>query len=350
LHLVAVAKMAEIERTEIRVPWATIFKVLAAFFLWFLWFKLWQIVTLILVAIIIAVGLAPAVRWLENRRWPRWLASATVVLLLVGTLIGFFILTGAQLRDEAQNLGQRAGELEQEFLRRAPEPLVKLVREANAKPDASMIAPYAARLGRAMLGALAVFVLAAILVLYLLIEAAQTYDWVRGFIPAKHRARFDRTSTEAREVAYGFVVGNLVTSTCAAIYFYIWLTALGVPASLLLALLAFVFDFIPVLGFYLSVLPAILMAASKSPQIALAMIPIYLSYDFIENYLIAPRVYGDRLRLSKVAVLLSFAVGAQLAGVVGAVLALPLAATFPVIDRLWLRRARFSQGDTVEAS
>jgi predicted PurR-regulated permease PerM len=110
-----------------------------------------------------------------------------------------------------------------------------------------------------------------------------------------------------------------------------------------------VFDFIPVLGFYLSVLPAMMMAATVSPRIALAMIPIYLSYDFIENYLIAPRIYGDRLRLSKVAVLLAFAVGAQLAGVVGAVLALPLAATFPVIDRLWLRRARFSQEERAEA-
>ena len=341
--------MAEIARTDIHVPWATIFKVLAAFALWFLWFKLWQIVTLVLVAIIIAIGLAPAVRWLEARRWPRWAASATLVLLLVGSLVGFFILTGAQLQDEAQNLGQRARELEQEVLRRAPQPIVDLVREAGAKPDASMIAPYAMRFGRALLGALAVFVLAAILVLYFLIEAEPTYDWVRGFVPARHRARFDRTATEAREVAFGFVVGNFVTSACAAIYFYIWLTVLGVPGSLLLALLAFVFDFIPVLGFYLSVLPAMLMAATESPQLALAMIPVYLSYDFIENYLLAPRVYGDRLRLSKVAVLLSFAIGAQLAGVVGAVLALPLAATFPVIDRLWLRRARFSQSDTAEA-
>jgi predicted PurR-regulated permease PerM len=341
--------MAEIERTEIRVPWATIFKVLAAFFLWFLWFKLWQIFTLVVVAIIIAIGLAPAVRWLEEHRWPRWVAAAALVLLLVGSLVGFFILTGAQIQDEAQNLGQRATELEQEVLRRAPKPIVDLIRDADAKPDASMIAPYAMRFGRALLGALAVFVLAAILVLYFLIEAEQTYDWVRGFIPARHRARFDRTASEARDVAFGFVVGNFVTSTCAAVYFYIWLAVLGVPGSLLLALLAFVFDFIPVLGFYLSVLPAMLMAATESPQLALAMIPLYLSYDFIENYLLAPRVYGNRLRLSKVAVLLSFAVGAQLAGVVGAVLALPLAATFPVIDRLWLRRARFSQSDAAEA-
>ena len=341
--------MAEVERrTDLHIPWATIFKVLAAFFLWFLWFRLWQIVTLVLVSIIIAVGLAPAVRWLERRRWPRWLAAAALVLAVAGTLIGFFVLTGAQLSEQAQNLGQRARELEQEILRRAPQPIVEMIRQANTKPDASMIAPYAMRLGRAVLGAVAVFVLATILVLYLLIEAEPTYEWVRGLVPAKHRSRFDRTATEAREVAFGFIVGNVVTSACAGVYFYIWLTALGVPASLLLALLAFVFDFIPVLGFYLSVLPAMMMAATESPTLALAMIPIYLSYDFIENYLLAPRIYGDRLRLSKVAVLLSFAVGAQLAGVVGAVLALPLAATFPVIDKYWLRRARFSQSDTAE--
>jgi predicted PurR-regulated permease PerM len=64
----------------------------------------------------------------------------------------------------------------------------------------------------------------------------------------------------------------------------------------------------------------------------------YLSYDFIENYLLAPHVYGSRLRLSKLAVLLSFAIGAQLAGVIGALLALPLAAIYPTIEKLWLRR------------
>ena len=76
---------------------------------------------------------------------------------------------------------------------------------------------------------------------------------------------------------------------------------------------------------------------------ALAMIPVFLFYDFLENYFIAPRVYGERLDLSKLAVLLAFAIGAELGGVVGAILALPVAAVFPTIDRLWLRQARISQ-------
>jgi predicted PurR-regulated permease PerM len=334
---------------EVRVPWATLLKVIAAVALCFLWIRLWQTVTLVLVAIIIAVGLAPAVGWLERHRWPRWAASAGVVLVLVAILIGFLVLTWTSLADQAQNLGQRAREVEQEILKRAPQPIVDLIRQADSKPDASMLAPYVVRVGRAALAALAIFVLATILVVYFLIEGRQTYAFVRDLVPPRHRARFDRTADEAREVAFGFIVGNVITSTCAGIYFFFWLSVLGVPASLLLALLGFLFDFIPVLGFYLSCLPAIMMAATVSPAVALAMIPIYLSYDFIENYILAPRVYGKRLELSKVAVLLSFAVGAQLAGVVGAVLALPLAAIFPTIDRLWLRRARFSQGEAAEA-
>jgi predicted PurR-regulated permease PerM len=334
---------------EVRIPWATLLKVLAAVALWFVWLRLWPIVALVIVAIIIAVALAPVVAWLERHRVPRWLASAGVVLLLAAILVGFFALTWASLAEQAQNLGQRAREIEEEVLKRAPPPIVGMIRNADKNADASMLAPYVVRIGRGVLGALAILVLAAILVVYLLIEAERTYAFVRDLVPPRHRPRFDRTAQEAREVAFGFAVGNVVTSACAGIYFFLWLTVLGVPAALLLAMLGFVFDFIPVLGFYLSCVPAMMMAATVSPTLVLAMIPVYLSYDFLENYIIAPRIYGKRLELSKVAVLLSFAVGAQLAGIVGAVLALPLAAIFPTIDRLWLRRARFSQEEAAEA-
>ena len=67
------------------------------------------------------------------------------------------------------------------------------------------------------------------------------------------------------------------------------------------------------------------------------MIPIYLAYHVIENYLIGPRVYGSQLRLSNVAVLIAFAIGAELGGVAGALIALPVAAVYPAIERLWLR-------------
>jgi predicted PurR-regulated permease PerM len=133
------------------------------------------------------------------------------------------------------------------------------------------------------------------------------------------------------------VVGNVVTSILAGAYTFVWLATLGVPAALLLATIAFLCDFIPVLGFFLACGPAMIMAATRSTGLALAMIPIYLAYHLIENYLIGPRVYGRRLRLSNLAVLVAFAVGAELGGVIGALVALPLAAMYPTIERLWMR-------------
>jgi predicted PurR-regulated permease PerM len=115
------------------------------------------------------------------------------------------------------------------------------------------------------------------------------------------------------------------------------LTILKVPAALLLAALAGICDFVPVLGFIVSAVPAVLLALTVSVTTALIVGAIYVAYHAVENYLIAPHVYGDRLRLSNLAVLLAFAVGAGLFGVIGALLALPIAAMYPCIEDIWLR-------------
>jgi predicted PurR-regulated permease PerM len=115
------------------------------------------------------------------------------------------------------------------------------------------------------------------------------------------------------------------------------LSLLHVPAALLLAILAGVFDFVPVLGFICSGVPAILVALGVSTSTALAVVGVYAAYHFAENYYIGPKVYGDRLRLSNLAVIIAFAVGAEIGGVGGALLALPVAALYPVIERVWLK-------------
>jgi predicted PurR-regulated permease PerM len=322
---------------DFRVPWATLLKIIVAIAVIYLWTRLVWAVMLLLVAIIIAIGLAPAVDWLERRRWPRWLAAWGLVIAIVGVLLGFFMLTWTSLSAQAQNLGGRFEAIEQDLLNRTPPAILKLVRGSGSPPDPSTIAPYLLSLGRGLLTAAGAFGLAWILVAYLLMEARQTYRWVRGFVPAHHRPRFDATAHEACEVAHGYIVGNVVTSVCAAIYVFVWLSVFGVPAALLLAVVAFFCDFIPVMGFFLSCVPAVAMAATRSTTVVLGVIAVYIAYHFIENYLIGPRVYGGRLRLSNVAVLLAFAIGAELGGVLGALLALPLAAIYPTIERYWLR-------------
>jgi len=338
--------MAENDRRlSLEISWSTLLKVIAAVAFVSILIRIWYILTLVLIAIIIAVGLQPAVAWLESRRWPRWVAASTVVFLLTGGILVFFAVTWNSISGQAQDVGQHLQSMEHQIAQQLPRPVVAML-ERSGGPKTSTLATYALSLGRSVLGAVAAFMLASILVLYLLMEAGQSYRWVRGFMPAHLRPRFDRTASEARDVASAYIVANFVTSVLAGLYTFTWLAFLGVPATLVLALLAFVCDFVPVVGFFIACAPAMVMAATKSTTLALAMIPIYGGYHFIENSVIGPKIYGGRLRLSNVAVLVAFAVGAELGGVVGALLAMPIAATYPTIEKLWLRN---QLGDDVVA-
>ena len=326
------------QRLSLHLPWATLVKVIAAAAAVWIWRELVWVAMLGLIAVIIAVALEPAVRGLERRGWSRSVAAWMLVTLIAGGVVAFLLITWSSLASQAQDLGGQINAFVRELEQRAPKVLVQAVQRSSPS-DASMFAPYAFAVARSLLAAVAAFVLAWVLVAYLLIEAEPTYRWVRGFIPERLRPRFDRTAAEASTTARGYVVGNVTTSVCAGAYFYAWLALLHVPAALLLALLAFFADFIPVAGFLLSCVPAMVMAATRSTAVAIGMIPIYAAYHVIENYLIAPRVYGHRLRLSNLAVLSAFAVGAELGGVMGAMVALPIAAVYPTIERLWLRDA-----------
>ena len=329
--------MAESDRRlSLTIPWSTLLKVIAAAALVAVLLRVWYILTLILVAIIIAVGLYPAVTWLERRRWSRAAAASVVAVGVFALLVGFFALTWTSVVGQSQEVMSHLQQAGREFAGKLPQPIARVL-EHWGTPNTSAIASWALWLGQSFLSAAAAFLLAWVLVLYLLIEAAPTYRWVRGFVPTELRARFDRTACEARDVASAYIVANFVTSVLAFIYTFAWLEALAVPAALVLAVLAFMCDFIPVVGFFIACGPAMVMAATKSGGLALAMIPIYGFYHFLENYLIGPKIYGGRLRLSNVAVLVAFAIGAELGGVVGALLAMPIAATYPSIEKLWLR-------------
>jgi predicted PurR-regulated permease PerM len=237
---------------------------------------------------------------------------------------------------QAQEVISHLQQTGREVAGRLPQPIARVLQHWGS-PNTSAMTSWALWLGQSFLTAAAAFVLAWVLVVYLLIEAAPTYRWVRGFVPTELRPRFDRTACEARDVASAYIVANFVTSVLAFVYTFVWLAVLGVPAALVLAVIAFVCDFVPVVGFFIACAPAMVMAATQSPGLALAMIPIYAFYHFLENYLIGPKIYGGRLRLSNVAVLVAFAIGAELGGVVGALLAMPIAATYPSIEKLWLR-------------
>jgi predicted PurR-regulated permease PerM len=145
-----------------------------------------------------------------------------------------------------------------------------------------------------------------------------------------------RTLPEISKAVSAYVLGQLILSTSFGIFTFIVLTLVGVEQALFLALLAAFMDAIPMIGVILATIPAVLLALTVSVPAAIIVFVAYIVYQQIENYVISPRVFGDRLKLSPFAILMAVLIGAELLGVLGVLMALPLAAAVPAIERIWI--------------
>jgi predicted PurR-regulated permease PerM len=331
-------------RITLDISWSAIAKVIAAIVLVWMWLKLWTLAMVMLISILFAVAIDPIVRRLEARRVPRWLGSIGCILLLAGGIAALLMAGWSTLTQQGRLIAQSLGAIYQDF--RSSFPIFERLLPTRNQVGRVSLEEYGTAFAMSLLRAIMLVTIGMILTAYLLIEWKRTTEWLIAFVPKSHRAKVRLTLTEAQAIIFGYVAGNVATSIFALIYVFIALTVLKVPAALLLALLAGVCDFVPVLGFALSGVPAVVLAATVSPATAVLVVGLYITYHFIENYFIAPKVYGTELRLSNLAVLMSFAVGAELGGVIGALLALPIAAAYPAVERIWL--AERLEPDTVQ--
>jgi predicted PurR-regulated permease PerM len=324
-------------RASLEIPWRTLLKLAAFAGLIWLWLQLVDLILVLIVAVLLAVTFNPVVVWLENRGWSRGKASGLVATVFVATVVGFLWMTWASLADQTRYAVEHFSEFEREAVRRMPGWMRNAIGLKSAGEIQSYVAPYALRVAQSAMSAATITLLGFVLTIYLLVEGRTTRDWLVAFVPLKHRGRTERTLAECERVIFGYVAGNTITSIIAFICTLIALWALKVPAALLLAIMAGISDFVPVIGFFVTMVPAVLLALTVSGTTAVLVTAFYIAYNTVENYFISPWAYGGRLRLSNLAVILAFVIGAGVAGVIGALIALPIAAIYPAIEQIWLR-------------
>jgi predicted PurR-regulated permease PerM len=316
----------------IDVSFASFLRALAVIAVAAIWWTLWQWLLVFVLGAFLAVALDPAVQWLEKRGVRRTYGTVVIVALLVLLIVGFIAASGASIAEQTRVLGSRVGEFRDAVMTRLP---------ATVQQAGSAIAPSGESLKRAaqaLAGGIGSIVLALVVTLYLLLDGRRSYQWLVAFAPAAQRPRVHETAACARVVIAAYVRGNVITSVISAVLTWIALAAMQVPAALVLALLAGLLDFVPVVGFILSAAPAVLLGFAVSPMVALGVAVFYVLYNVFENYYIAPKVYGRELRLSDLAVIAAFLAGAELGGVLGALIALPLAGLYPAVERIWFDR------------
>jgi predicted PurR-regulated permease PerM len=188
--------------------------------------------------------------------------------------------------------------------------------------------------------------LVAVVSLYLILDGRAVVAWLLAYVPRRHRGRMSATVPEVFAVVKAYVTGQLILSALFAVFCFVVLTALEVPAALPLALFAGVCDAFPSVGILVAMAAAGLISLAVGPGTAVVVLGLYFVYHQFEAYVLVPRLYGDRLRLSTLTVFLAIIAGGLIDGMIGALLALPIVAAYPVVERHWL--AEYLHPDAVE--
>lgn len=331
-------------RLDVHVPASTIVRLIVAVLVVVIAVKLWIAFLLFVVAVLLSVTLDPVVRWCERRGMRRnagvFVVAVAGAVLVCAAAAAIVPPLTREISALVHNFAATREHIENDFP--AGSPILKaLAKEILELPDSPVVRSWFARplaWGEAAVELISGGVVVLMLALYLLVDGKRTYTWLLSYVPRRHRRRVAQTVPEVTEVVRSYVRGQFVTSLLCGVFTYLVLTVVGVPAALPLALAAAVLDVIPIIGTVAMTVPATLLALTVSPLAAVVVFVAYLAYHLLENYAIAPRVYGRNLRLSTLVVMLALLVGGLLQGVLGAVLVLPLAAAYPIIERIWLSK------------
>ncbi|MEA3210352.1 MAG: hypothetical protein QOE70_3409 [Chthoniobacter sp.] len=336
-------------KIEMTVSWVTILKVVAAALLVYLSVQLWPLLALLLLSLLIAITLFPILRWTRFHGWPDWMGILLVCLLLfvsVGLFAGILLPT---VWNEAAEMIKKLPSFQQVVVTRMPSPVLgdavnKLFQSASFSNPEPLMKQFLAW-GTIAVQSLGEFLIVLVLAVYCVADGERVYRWLLAFLPEVHRNKAGEASVEIGTVVSSYMIGQLITSLLCGVFTFTILSILHVPNAALLAVIAAVFDILPLIGFFLAIIPALIIAVSVSPVTAGLVLLFYGVYHLIENYFIVPKVYGDQLRLSTLTVLVSCMAAGLVAGVVGAIVILPIVASYPIIERIWL--GRHLEEDTV---
>jgi len=312
------------------------------------------VLLLVFVAILLASALEPIVGWIRARTG---LGRGITILLVYASffviVIGLaFVVVPAAIAQFNEIVARLPARLEQAREWAAgvrphtlSQAITLLIRGAQNSltpppPDPDAVVALGLTVAEAIIS---VATLLAI-VFFWLVEHARLQRFALAFLPAERRAGA-RDAWNQIETRLGlWVRGQLTLMAVMGAATGVTYTLLGLPSALLLALIAAVTEAIPIVGPLLGAAPAIVVASTVSPELALAVAGIYLVIQFVEGNVLVPLVMRNTIGLSPFVVIVSLLIGAAAGGVVGALLAVPLtAAGLVILERLQAREVPVAQ-------
>ena len=296
------------------------------------------VLVLIGLALFIAVGLDPVVGWLVRHRMPRWAAVVTVIACTLGVVAAFLAAAIPPLTAQAstlahqiphylhdlQNRNSQLGKLNARY--HIQQRLTKLVTSRGGSLAGGVLGA-----GALVLGAASAILTVLVLSIYFLAGLPRIKLFAYQLAPHSRRPRVILIADEILAKVGGYVLGNVITSVIAGAGTYLWLLAFGVPYPLLLGIFVALLDLIPVIGSTVGGAVVSLVALTVSLPVALATLAFYVAYRLAEDYLIVPRIMGRTVQVPAIVSLIAVLIGGVLFGIIGAFVAIPVAAAIRLL-------------------
>ncbi len=331
---------APIQQVKVSISTRTILKIIAILFLVWILYLVRDVVAIFVTALFIAFLTSPIVDFLAQKKIPRTLAAILVYLglILIVVLAFYFLIPplSHQLKDLAHSLPNYMNSLSQFFLRiqkvsvdyKLLSPSVDILKTLGDKLAnlTSQVITLTAAFFRTLITILVVIVLS----FYMTVEKRSLEQILESLLPRNKAKRISKLVADVQKRVGLWLGGQLVLSLIIGLTTFILLKILGVRYALILAFIAGILEVVPYIGPWIAGGLAGLVALVQSPGLAAMTILGFTAIQQLENYFLVPKVVGKFVGLSPVIIILAVLIGAELLGIIGAILAIPVAATIAV--------------------
>ncbi|MCY7405210.1 MAG: AI-2E family transporter [Cryobacterium sp.] len=303
----------------------------------FLIIQLRLIIIPLLVAVLVSALLVPFVAFLVRHRWPKGLAVATA---MVGTLVlvaGLVTLASTQIAEGTVGLSDRLtasfdslkSVLAASPLQLSDTEITNYLQQGwtAIQNDSAVFISGALSVGTTLGHLLTGLLLALFSLLFILIDGKSIWDWIVRFFPKRARAAVDGAGIAGWTTLGNFAKVQILVASIDAVGIGVGAALLGVPMAIPIGILVFLGSFIPIVGAVATGSVAIVIALIfNNWAVALAMLGVVLLVQQVEGHVLQPLIMGTAVKVHPLAVVLVVAAGALLAGIPGALFAVPIAA------------------------
>lgn len=311
--------------------------------LWFLYFVR-DIIAIVFVSLIIASALSPTVDKLCKAHIPRVVSVIAIYLIILALLSGLIYFVVPPMVAQIQQLAEMLPDYTKTFAN-----LISSLRDINnggwlnASQESlnslsSFLGGFLQNIFTTTVGffsGAAALTMVFILTLYFILDENGVKKFFVSLLPLKQKPQIINIANKIGIKLGGWLRGQIILAFAIGIIVYIGLSLLNIPYALTLAILAGLLEIVPIIGPIISAIPAILIAFTISPTTALMVTIFYILVQELENKLLVPKVMQHTVGLNPISIIIIILIGAKLMGILGILLAVPVASVFYVILEEW---------------